>query len=233
MSFDFKHRFRSRSDRHDLDWHSFFSPRGSDGRGRRGRPHHHGPHDHHGHHGHDHHPRGHGRFERGEGEHFAMKRLLAHGDLRYVVLLLIEEKPRHGYELIKLIESKSSGQYAPSPGVIYPTLTYLEETGLVTTTVQSDKKQYSITPEGVEHLNQNRNMAVGILQRLEEIGAQMAAARAESETEEDFAEMRQVFHDLRHELRAAVTGPAEKKKKVFALLQQTLVELRKIIKGES
>jgi len=58
--------------------------------------------------------------------------MLAQGDLKLLALALIAEQPRHGYELIKLIEEKTSGCYSPSPGIIYPTLTFLEEAGYVT-----------------------------------------------------------------------------------------------------
>jgi hypothetical protein len=70
----------------------------------------------------------HGRHGRGGG----LGRFFAHGDLRLVILHLIADKPRHGYELIKAIEEQVAGAYSPSPGVIYPTLTLLEELGYVT-----------------------------------------------------------------------------------------------------
>src|SRR5580700_5094131 len=75
-----------------------------------------------------HHDRTHGRQGRGGG----LGRFFAHGDLRLVILRLTAEKPRHGYELIKAIEEQVAGAYSPSPGVIYPTLTLLEELGYVT-----------------------------------------------------------------------------------------------------
>jgi DNA-binding PadR family transcriptional regulator len=69
--------------------------------------------------GHRRHGGGHGRS--------GLRRFFAHGDLRLVILRLIAEKPRHGYEIIKAIEERVAGAYSPSPGVIYPTLTLLEE----------------------------------------------------------------------------------------------------------
>ena len=72
---------------------------------------------------------GHGHGH-GHGRH-GLRRFFAHGDLRLVVLHLIGEKPRHGYELIKAIEESVSGAYSPSPGTIYPTLTMLEDQGYV------------------------------------------------------------------------------------------------------
>src|SRR5689334_24215085 len=84
-------------------------------------------------------------------------RVFDHGDLRLVILQLIAEKPRHGYELIKAIEEQVAGAYSPSPGVIYPTLTLLEELGYVTvSTGESAKKLHEITAEGRAFLDANR-----------------------------------------------------------------------------
>src|ERR1700732_1421526 len=76
-------------------------------------------------------------------------RVFDHGDLRLLILQLVAEKPRHGYELIKAIEEQLGGSYSPSPGVIYPTLTMLEELGYATVAAPSDggKKLYTVTPE--------------------------------------------------------------------------------------
>ena len=73
---------------------------------------------------------------------------LEQGDLRWLTLDLIAAQPRHGYEIIKAIEDALSGHYTPSPGVIYPTLTLLEETGLIVGEAQGSKKLYRLTDEG-------------------------------------------------------------------------------------
>jgi DNA-binding PadR family transcriptional regulator len=84
-------------------------------------------------------------------------RFFDQGDLRLIVLDLIAEAPRHGYEIIKLIEEKVSGIYSPSPGIIYPTLTLLEEMGFATvTSTDGARKLYAITPEGKVHLDASR-----------------------------------------------------------------------------
>jgi DNA-binding PadR family transcriptional regulator len=75
-------------------------------------------------------------------------RPLEQGDLRWLTLDLIAAQPRHGYEIIKAIEDALSGHYTPSPGVIYPTLTLLEETGLIAGEAQGSKKLYRLTDEG-------------------------------------------------------------------------------------
>ncbi len=84
-------------------------------------------------------------FGRGPGRG---ERPLEQGDLRRLVLDLIAAQPRHGYEIIKAIEEMMHGHYTPSPGVIYPTLTFLEETGLIAGEAQGAKKLYRLTDEG-------------------------------------------------------------------------------------
>ncbi|MDO9607632.1 MAG: PadR family transcriptional regulator [Brevundimonas sp.] len=92
--------------------------------------------------------RGHGR--RGGGP-----RLFDHGTLRWVLLSLIAEKPSHGYELIKAVETRLGGAYSPSPGVIYPSLTLLEEMGALESQTEGGKKLYSITEAGRALLAEN------------------------------------------------------------------------------
>src|SRR5262249_55313264 len=79
----------------------------------------------------------------GGGEMMRAGRMLAQGDLRLIALGLIAEQPRHGYEIIKVLEEKTGGWYSPSPGIVYPTLTYLEEAGYVTAQSEGAKKLYS------------------------------------------------------------------------------------------
>jgi DNA-binding PadR family transcriptional regulator len=129
------------------------------------------------------------RFGRGGGEGrgdwFRVGRMLAHGDLKLLALALIEEQPRHGYELIKLIEEKTSGCYSPSPGVVYPTLTFLEEAGYVTAESEGAKKRYSITEEGRAYLEENRDIADLVLARLSGLGKKMARMRRDRDRDED------------------------------------------------
>jgi len=103
--------------------------------------------------------------------------MLAQGDLKLLALALIAEQPRHGYELIKLIEEKTSGWYSPSPGVVYPTLTFLEEAGYVTAESEGAKKRYTITEEGRAYLEENRDIADMVIERLEALGKKLARRR--------------------------------------------------------
>src|SRR4030042_7192386 len=81
------------------------------------------------------------------------------GDLKYVILDLLKDKPRHGYDIIRELEKLSYGLYKPSPGVIYPTLQMLEEMGYASSTEQEGKRVYSITEEGRKFLENQSNIA--------------------------------------------------------------------------
>ncbi|WP_082533120.1 PadR family transcriptional regulator [Devosia sp. Root413D1] len=113
----------------------------------------------------------------GFGGNFRIGRMLASGDLRLVALFLIEQQPRHGYDLIKAIEEHSKGFYSPSPGIVYPALTYLEEAGYVTSAAEGNKKLYTITEEGRTHLNDNREAIQSTLDFLAKAGSGMEHLR--------------------------------------------------------
>ena len=111
---------------------------------------------------------GHNRLSR-RGRGGGLGRFFAHGDLRLVILHLIAEKPRHGYEIIKAIEEQVAGAYSPSPGVIYPTLTLLEELGYVTVSSgDGAKKLHEITAEGRAFLDANRRAVDALLVHMAE-----------------------------------------------------------------
>ncbi|MGV8840587.1 MAG: PadR family transcriptional regulator [Bauldia sp.] len=114
---------------------------------------------------------------RGGPDGFRFGRFLRDGDLRLVALALLEEGPRHGYDLIKALEERSAGFYSPSPGVVYPTLTYLEEAGYAVSAPDGNKKVYSITDAGRAYLAENREQVAAILDTMGEIGRKMARAR--------------------------------------------------------
>ena len=98
-------------------------------------------------------------------------RVFDHGDLRLVVLALIAEAPRHGYEIIKAIEERLAGSYSPSPGVIYPTLTLLQELGHATVEERDDRKRYTITVEGQQYLADNKVAVEAALSRMKDVSA--------------------------------------------------------------
>ena len=120
---------------------------------------------------------GRGRSHPGGGRHGGLGRFFAHGDLRLVILNMIAEKPRHGYELIKEIEDSVSGAYSPSPGVIYPTLTLLEELGYVVASADGAKKLYAITDEGRAFLTANQATVDALRERIAEAGERHGGMR--------------------------------------------------------
>ena len=122
----------------------------------------------------------HGRGERGPHRGGGrLGRFFEHGDLKLVILALIAEKPAHGYEIIKAIEERVGGAYSPSPGVVYPTLTLLEELGHVTVEAGAGgKKLHSITPEGAAYLEAHRGAVDALMARITAAGQARASADA-------------------------------------------------------
>ena len=135
-------------------------------------------HEHHGRHPWHGHIRGMGRGGPGRGGRIG--RFLEHGDLRFVILALIDEQPRHGYELIKELEERSGGAYRPSPGVIYPTLSLLEDEGFVRQAGgDTGRKLYEVTDEGRAALADNRLGVDAVFERMKEAsaGSEISAPR--------------------------------------------------------
>src|SRR5437016_727165 len=112
-------------------------------------------------------------------------KMLADGDLRLIVLALLEDGPRHGYDIIKALEERSHGIYSPSPGVVYPTLTFLEEAGHATAASEGNKKTYTITAAGRAHLDENREIVEMVLNGMDKFGRKMSRARAWWEGSDD------------------------------------------------
>src|SRR6185436_8682645 len=132
---------------------------------------------------HHRHGMGGGRHGMGGGDMMRAGRMLAQGDLRLLALALIAEQPRHGYEIIKVLEEKTEGWYAPSPGIVYPTLTYLEEAGYVTAQADGAKRLYTITAEGRAHLESNRAFVDAVLERLDAVGERMRSRRSDEDND--------------------------------------------------
>lgn len=117
--------------------------------------------------------RGGGRHGRGR-----IGRLLEHGDLKFVILALLEQQPRHGYELIKELEERTGGAYRPSAGVIYPTLALLEDEGFARPAGgETGRKLYEITDPGREALDKSRTAVEAVFARMEEAAANSDASR--------------------------------------------------------
>ena len=111
-----------------------------------------------------HHEEGHERGRGGRGGRF-----FGHGDLRFVVLALLDEQARHGYELIKELEERTGGAYRPSPGVVYPTLAMLEDEGFIRQAEgEAGRKHFEITPEGKAELERNRAGVDAVFARMDD-----------------------------------------------------------------
>lgn len=104
---------------------------------------------------------------RGRGWKARAGRVFEQGDLKYVILRLLAEKPRHGYEIIKELEDRFGGAYAPSPGTVYPTLTMLEDLGYARAMPEEGgRKIYEITDEGRKHLEEHSATVDDIFERI-------------------------------------------------------------------
>lgn len=99
---------------------------------------------------------------------FKFGRMFGKGDFRYVVLKALSERPMHGYEIMKVIGERFSGFYAPSPGVVYPTLQMLEDDGHIKARKEKGKKIYQITKSGRAFLRSHRDLAEAGAKRMEE-----------------------------------------------------------------
>jgi DNA-binding PadR family transcriptional regulator len=138
---------------------------------------------------------GFGRGGFGGGGRGGRGRFFGPGDLRLVLLALIDEKPRHGYELIKDLEAKFGGAYAPSPGSVYPTLTLLEELGHVRSTAsEGTKRLVEITDEGRRYVAENQAALDSAMSRMA-----MAARAASGEMPPEDV------HHAMHTLKAALS----------------------------
>jgi DNA-binding PadR family transcriptional regulator len=183
---------------------------------------------------------------RGGGPGMRTAKVLASGDLQLIILLLLSEKPRHGYEVIKAVEEHSSGVYTPSPGMVYPALTYLEEMGYAVAAAEGTKKLFSITSEGAEHLSKHRAAADEVWSQLAIFGRKLAHFRRQFAEDEDVAdhfgsgasggakadwqEMKAEFRGLRDELKAAIyeklNSSMDEKRRVLDILRHTIDAIR-------
>ena len=126
------------------------------------------------------------------------ERLFDGGDLKLVILQLLADKPSYGYELIKTMEERLAGGYAPSPGVVYPTLTMLEEEGLATvSTSDAGKKVYTVTDTGQAELAANERRLAEIFERVEHAGRGFRRGRS--------PEIMRAFMSLRSAVQARVS----------------------------
>jgi DNA-binding PadR family transcriptional regulator len=161
-------------------------------------------------------------------------RKLSSGDLQLVILALLEQQQAHGYELIRAIEERSNGFYVPSPGVIYPALTYLEEIGQAAAEQDGNRKTYRITDEGRQHLEANRANAEATLEALSRIGSRMEQVReafagldAVDPTAAD--ELHRAGHALKHALMSTRNCTPDEARRITVILERTVSEILGVI----
>lgn len=147
-------------------------------------------------------------------------RMFGHGDLKLLLLALIEQQPRHGYELIRMIEDMFHGHYSPSPGAIYPTLTMLGELGYAEVEDdQGNRKLYAITDAGRAFLDENRAEVEAVTARTEHsarMAAKMSAPMA----------VRKAMHALKHALlMRGVNWDKTEAQRVAAILERAASEI--------
>jgi DNA-binding PadR family transcriptional regulator len=173
------------------------------------------------------------------GRAFGMGRKLASVDLQLLILGLLAEKPRHGYEIIKALDERSKGFYIPSPGMVYPALTYLEEIGHATVEADGARKLYSITELGSEHLQSNRGTVDALFAQFGRVGERMDRVRRAMGFEDSGAEAtseheRRGSKELqraRRELKAALAdkwdSSPEEQQRIVEVLQRAIAEVRR------
>jgi DNA-binding PadR family transcriptional regulator len=175
-----------------------------------------------------------GRHGMGDDDTMHAGRMLAQGDLRLIALALIEEQPRHGYDIIKALEEKTSDWYSPSPGIVYPTLTYLEEMGFLTAQQEGAKKLYTITEEGRAHLQENRDLTDAVMKRIAFIGekAKRIRERMGDERDEDRSRMPQLVRaalvNLRDVAVSRIEGDPDSEAKIVEILARAAGELKRL-----
>jgi DNA-binding PadR family transcriptional regulator len=144
------------------------------------------------------------------------------GALRYIVLQMIAEQPRHGYEIIKAIEQRVGGGYCPSPGVIYPLLSMLEDLGHVVVTPDGNKKLHEITPEGRAFLDENRGFVDAIAARMSDGGRHGGHGHSS---------IRNSMHELKAVVVERVRGevlPDEQLKQIQTIIDRATSDIRKL-----
>jgi DNA-binding PadR family transcriptional regulator len=166
-----------------------------------------------------------------DGRGFHAGRKLGSSGLQLIILALLEDKPRHGYEIIKALEERSGGYYAPSPGMVYPALTYLEELGHAEVEAEGAKKLYRITPTGNAELDKRRAESEEMLAQLQRIGAKMERVRrvfAGEDSPDDgagSAELRAARLALKSALRDKRGASRDEQQRITAILNRAAKEI--------
>jgi DNA-binding PadR family transcriptional regulator len=161
-------------------------------------------------------------------EHFGFEarhgRLFGKGDFKYVVLDLLREKPSHGYEIIRRLEERFHGHYAPSAGIVYPTLQMLEDLGYVTVNQQDGKKIYTITEQGLGFLEEQQHVVDETRERMRTWWSH----EGRDEVHEMVDELRDLGRSLRQRARWI---NAEKLRRIHEVISRACREIEAILEG--
>jgi DNA-binding PadR family transcriptional regulator len=172
---------------------------------------------------------------------FGPGRKLGSGDLQLLLLALLAEKPSHGYELIKAIEERSGGYYTPSPGMVYPALTYLEEIGHASVAPEGTRKLYSATDSGRKYLADNSASLDTLLAQLQQIGHRMQTFRramhpghgvtdrpdaGEPAADDAAPELQVARYDLKLALSAKSAAARDEQLRIAAILRKAAADIR-------
>lgn len=151
-------------------------------------------------------------------------------ELQLLLLILLKEQASYGYELIKILTEKSGGLYTPSPGVIYPALTWLEDVGYVTVQPEGNRKRFAIVAEGEAYLAENQEVAEALMARLALFASQSDSVnQAMSEHRQAFAPvLMEAIHALRSELHQFHNSEEATQREAANVIQQALAQLRAI-----
>jgi DNA-binding PadR family transcriptional regulator len=195
--------------------------------------------------------RGLGRFGKGfmdgggmGGREFGMGRKLASVDLQLLILGLLADKPYHGYEIIKALDERSKGFYVPSPGMVYPALTYLEELGHATIEADGARKLYHITEAGRQHLAEHRSTVDVLFEQFGRVAERMERVRRALNVEETSdestsgperrgsKELKRARRDLKSALADKWDSTPEEQQRVVEILERAAAEItRKMPRG--
>jgi len=156
-------------------------------------------------------------------------------DLQLLLLALLAEQARHGYELIKALEVRSNGFYTPSPGMVYPALTYLEELGYATVELEGNRKRYALADPGREHLAANRERVDVMFAKLSHFARKMDSVRRAfaGETSDEngdgdntwLPEYIRARHALKHALLMRTEATIEEQRRIAAILARATAEI--------
>lgn len=181
-------------------------------------------------------PGGFGGFG-GDDDGLPRGRQFSADDLQLLLLALLADQPSHGYELIKALDTRSGGFYAPSPGMVYPALTYLEEVGFVTVQAEGNRKRYALAEPGRAHLDAQRERVDLLFAKLTHLGRKMefmrrAFAGGADEAGETADESRgwlpdfvQARRALKQALLRKSDATADEQRRIAAILLRAVAEI--------